>query len=477
MTIRSNVRWTALAQVARVGYQLLGLLILSRLLPPDAFGLVAMGAVVTNFANLVRDLGTAAAVIQRKELSHETTATAFWISVVAGCVIGALVVASSPLLAAFFRRSELVPLLIVLAVSFPLTGLGSVHQALLERDSRFPEIARIEVLSGAVGLMLAIVAALAGAGPYSLAFQAVSVAAMSTLQLWRASRWRPKGWYWRRAEVKEIWGFSGGLIGFNIVNYFSRNADSMIIGRVLGGSSLGAYSLAYRLMLFPVQNLTHVLTRAMFPVFSRKQEDPNLVGSVYLRIIRSIAVITAPLMMGVFALRDLIVVVVLGGNWTSVAVLLTWLAPVGFIQSILSTTGTVFMAAGRTDVLFRVGIASAVLQVIGFIVGIRWGAEGIAISYLVTNFVISFPAMSLAVRNVDRTLVDVLKAIAVPMMCAIAAGFCVMLARNLWIDEVLSPLPSLLVSAAIGSLIYATLYILLTPSAIADLRKIFRRHH
>lgn len=420
MTIRSNVRWTALAQVARVGYQLIGLLILSRLLPPDAFGLVAMGAVITNFANLVRDLGTAAAVIQRKELSHETTATAFWISVVAGCVIGALVVASSPLLAAFFRRSELVPLLIVLAVSFPLTGLGSVHQALLERDSRFPEIARIEVLSGAVGLSLAIVAALAGAGPYSLAFQAVSVAAMSTLQLWRASRWRPNGWHWHRAEVKEIWGFSGGLIGFNVVNYFSRNADSMIIGRVLDATALGAYSLAYRLMLFPVQNMTHVATRAMFPVFSQRQNEPAELSASYLRTLKLLAAIAAPLMVGVFVLRDLFVEVVLGKEWSLVGTLLAWLAPVGLIQSLVSSTGTVFLSLGRTDILLRLGVLGAVLQVSGFVIGIQWGIEGVVAAYLASNLLNAIPSLHSVMKLLGSSFWQAMRAV-VPQAAAAAA--------------------------------------------------------
>lgn len=400
MSVLANVRWTALAQVARVGYQLLGLLILSRLLPPDAFGLVAMGAVVTNFANLVRDLGTAAAVIQRKELSHETTATAFWISVVAGCAIGVLVVASSPLLAAFFRRSELVPLLLVLAMSFPLSGLGSVHQALLERDSRFPEVARIEVLSGAVGLTLAIIAALAGAGPYSLAFQAVSVAAMSTLQLWHASRWRPRGWYWRRAEVKEIWGFSGGLIGFNVVNYFSRNADTMIIGRVLDAATLGAYSLAYRLMLFPVQNMTHVATRALYPIFSRNQHNPQEVGRMYVKTLGAISTIAAPLMAGIFSLREQLVDVFLGEQWGLVAELLFWLAPVGFIQSLVSTTGTIFMSVNRTDLLLKLGLLGAILQVTGFVLGVQWGVEGVVKSYLIANAINAVPALYFASRTV-----------------------------------------------------------------------------
>ncbi|MDZ4058012.1 MAG: oligosaccharide flippase family protein, partial [Polynucleobacter sp.] len=320
--------------------------------------------------------------------------------------------------------------------------------------------------------LLAIVAALAGAGPYSLAFQAVSVAAMSTLQLWRASRWRPNGWYWRRAEVKEIWGFSGGLIGFNVVNYFSRNADSMIIGRVLDAATLGAYSLAYRLMLFPVQNMTHVATRALYPVFSRNQHDTKEIGRIYVRTLGVISTITAPLMAGIFALSVQLVDVFLGRQWELVSTLLFWLAPVGFIQSLVSTTGAIFMSLNRTDLLLKLGFLSAILQVSGFVLGVQWGAEGVAKIYLIANVINAIPALYVALRIVGIDHVDFFRELWPQALSAILLILAIYFIHAIGAFAGASAVFQLTIFAGLGAAVYFASMLLIGKRRLLDLKKL-----
>ncbi|WP_421016166.1 oligosaccharide flippase family protein, partial [Klebsiella michiganensis] len=179
-----------------------------------------------------------------------------------------------------------------------------------------------------------------------------------------------KGIDW--VEIKGLLGFSGNLTLFNFINYFSRNMDSMIIGRYMSSSILGAYSLAYRLMLFPIQNLTFVVNRALFPVISRYQDDNKKLKESYLNTLFYILMIVIPLMTGLAILNEAFVNLVFGHNWSLTASILVWLAPTGIIQAMLSTTGTVFMAKARTDVLMRLGIIGAVLQISAFILGSQY---------------------------------------------------------------------------------------------------------
>ncbi|WP_251268608.1 oligosaccharide flippase family protein, partial [Enterobacter hormaechei] len=90
-------------------------------------------------------------------------------------------------------------------------------------------------------------------------------------------------------DIKSIFSFSSNLIGFNIINYFSRNSDQIIIGRFFSADLLGQYSLAYRIMLFPVQNITFVLTRSLYPLLSRLQNDPKEAYKIYLKTLRAIS--------------------------------------------------------------------------------------------------------------------------------------------------------------------------------------------
>jgi O-antigen/teichoic acid export membrane protein len=426
MTAFSNARWVGTIQVSRIGVQLLSLLVLSRLLSPAEFGLIAMALTITNFALLVRDLGTGAAIVQSALLEPKTTLTAHWSNCFIGLTLGLGLLALSVPVGIFFREPAVQPVLQLLALSFPILGASTIHQALLERASRFALLARIEISAVLSGFIVAVVAALLGMGAYSLVLQTLTIAIVSAAQLCIASELKPS-WFWGREQAMALWRFSGHLLGFNVVNYFARNADSMIIGRVLGPSVLGPYAVAYRLMLFPLQNLTFVATRALLPVMSRSQDALPQLGKMYLRTLSVIAFFTAPLMAGLFVLRESFVTVVLGDGWQLVAILTAWLAPIGFLQSLSSVGGTVLSAVGRTDALFRLGLFGTAVCVLAFVIGVRWGVTGVAAAYLVAtaisgaaSYKVLLPILGLSVSSL---VAAVLPAVLRASIMAIAMQF------------------------------------------------------
>ncbi|MET0216379.1 MAG: MOP flippase family protein [Burkholderiales bacterium] len=410
----SNARWIAISQVVSIGVQLVSLVWLSRLLTPADYGLVAMALVVTNFANLVRDMGTGLALIQKEDLNEETILTSFWFTVGLGAVLGILVAGLAPLMVLAFKAPGVTGILLVLAVTFPVLGSTTVHQALLERASRFPLLARIQAVAAVSGLGVGVIAAYQGAGAYSLALNSLTYALVSSTQLWMASPVTPR-WFWSRHEFRGIRRFSDYLVGFNIINYFSLNADSMIIGRFLGAESLGLYSLAFRIIDFPLHNLTFVASRALYPVMSRQQAVPEEMATLYLRALSVIAFITAPMMAGLFVLRDLFIVVVLGDRWIAMGDVLAWLVPVGFMTSLTCTTGSVLMARGRTEVLFYLGILGAVLHVSSFIIGMRWGVSGVAAGYFFATIITIFPDFYFVSRVLGQGFSRFFRSILIPI--------------------------------------------------------------
>ena len=271
MSALSNARWLILIQGYKIALQLVSMSVLTRLLPPSDYGLMAMAWTAANLASLLRDLGTSSAIIQKQELNEETKSTVFWLHLSLGCLLAIALIAMSGVISAAFKQPALAAILCWLALTFPLGSLSAIHQALLERQSRFQTLARVEIVASTASLLVAVVAALNGAGVYSFLWQSFTLTFLYVIQPWFAVKWLPR-FVWDRQAIRSIFGFSGNLSAFNLINFISRNADSMIIGRFLGASALGTYSMAYKLMLFPLQNLTFVASRALFPVMTEAVE-------------------------------------------------------------------------------------------------------------------------------------------------------------------------------------------------------------
>ena len=448
MNAASNARWIALSQGVRVGMQFVSVVVLARLLTPADFGLMAMIVVLSNLVALLRDLGTGAAIVQQKDLAPATSNAVFWLNVLLGAILAVIVGGGADLFAASFRAPNLVPMLLALAPSFLIGSLGSLPKALLERRSAFSIVARIEILSALVTVAVTVTSAAFGAGAMSWIYGILVGVSLSTLQLWQAAAWRPT-FENSMPQLGSLLKFSGYLSGFNLINYFARNADAFIIGRYLGAGALGLYSSAYKIMLFPVQNLTWVASRALYPVLCRHQDDLPAMAALYFKSVAVILFFTAPLMAGVFVLREPFIDVLMGPSWRGVADLLLWLAPVGFVQSVVSTTGTVSAARGRTDLLFGIGAASAVLQVSSFVVGVRWGVTGVAACYLAANLLAAVPALLVALRQLEQPLAALLLVTLPSVACALAMAIAVevgvQLARPLGLSA-----PTLLAGGALA---------------------------
>lgn len=411
--------WIAIAQAVKVFTQVASVFVLARLMSPSEYGLVALVSAASAFAMIFKDLGSSAAIIQSQSIDEPLLSTAFWTNLTLGGMLMVGISLTSPFASNLFNAPSLAGALAALSLAFPLLSSSAVHQALMERSLRFEAVAKIEVAGAFAGLFVAVVAAYCGAGVYSVVLQALCSATISTSLYWRLAKWRPMSpRRWDRSTFSSIIKYSGGIVGFNTVNYLSRNADSIIVGKFLSTQVLGAYSLAYRVMLFPLQSITVVVSRGLFPVISRLQDDKESMQSVYFKSVRVVCFIVAPLMAGLFFIREPFVAIIFGPQWNLTADILAWLAPTGLIQSLMSTTGVVFMATARTRLFFILGVVGAVLQVGAFIIGVRHGVIAMSILYFASNVINSVPVMTCCMRALEASIFDLLKAIWRPLVSA-----------------------------------------------------------
>lgn len=466
----SGLKWTTVSQASRLGTQLLGVLILARLLPPSDFGLVAMAAVVTGFASLFRDFGTAAAIIQKTDLNPRLLDSVFWLNIAFGMGLAVLLGLFAPLIAFGFAEPQLTKVLWALMFTFPVVGLGAVHQALLEKTSRFRPLAIIESTASFIGLAGAIWAALAGWGTFSLVLQALLSAVLTTVGLWVVSQWRPV-FRWDSQEIRGVMGFSGNLVGFNIFNYFTRNVDNLLIGKYLGATDLGYYTMAYRLMIWPLQNISNVVGRTLFPVFSRMQADQGRLAGAYVRATAAIILITAPLMFGFFVLREPFIAVVLGERWQPAVDVLAWLVPVGLLQSMGTTVGALYLATGRTDVMFKWGIAAGLLAMPAFIIGLQWGITGVAAAYAVASLLLIWPSLAIPFRLVGLRVSDVLLRLMPSLATAAVMALVIAALASVWPASTDNQLRRLIMLVAVGMVTYGCLSMLTQRVLLKDITR------
>jgi PST family polysaccharide transporter len=303
---------------------------------------------------------------------------------------------------------------------------------------------------------------------YSLALQTLIAAALTTVQLWIAGAASvfgiPK---WK--GFAEFLGFGGRLTLFSVVNYFSRNADNLLIGKYLGDVALGIYSMAYKIMLFPVQNLTFVAGRSLLPVLSRKQGNLREVWATYLKASSMIAMLAAPLFFLTITFRWEVVRVAFGDGWLAVPPLLLWLCLVGTIQVQMSLTGSVLIALGKTALHLRLGVLSAVTQVVAFVAGIHWGMEALVKLYLLSNIVNSVFVYPALFQSVKGNAGEYLRALMIPYASGLLLWSVFAFLRGQMVSLQLSPIAIVLVGGAGFMCAYLSLCWLFARSNCLDL--------
>jgi len=450
-----GVGWSAGAKLVQQVVQFGLSLYLMRVLGPKAYGLVGMVLVFSGFAAVFSELGFSSAIVQRTHLTEEHRSSIFWTVLGAGVLIAAILAASAPLIARFYNEADLTPIVRWTALGFILGAPAAVPRALLQRRMSFSRLARIDVGALAVAGVVAVVAAMRGLGVWALVAQSLASTATSAVLALALAGWRPRLTF-SVSAIRDIAGFGGGLTGFNVVNYWARSADNLLVAKFLGPIALGFYSRAYVLMLLPLTQVVAVIAPAMFPALSSIQNDRERVRRAYLRAMRLITFVTFPLMLGLVSVAPQFVLGLFGAQWAPVAPLIEILAFVGVTQSLCNPVGWIYMSQGRTDWMLWWGLGGSGTLIASIVVGVLWGGtREVAIAYLVGNLVITYPCIAIPGHLIGMKVSDVLRAVAANFACAVVMAISVALAA-LAITG-MSPRLQLAVLVPVGIAVYVAL--------------------
>ena len=413
---------TVIGSVFSVGAQLLKTVVqfvttafLARLLSPEDFGLVALTLVVTGFILIFKDLGLSMASVQKDEISHEQVSNLFWVNFIFSILFAFITVLISPLIAEFFNDDRLILITAFSGLSLILGGLSVQHQALLRRTLQFKNLAIADLVSRVLASIIVVIWALKTNSYWSLVFLPILTSFFYAVFMWIMADWKPS-FIKRGVGTKSMLHFGKNMTHYGIVNYFARNADNLIIGKISGATELGYYSRAYSLMLLPIGQLIAPLTGVIVPALSRMQNKPEDFSIFYKKIIELLAYFIFPIIATMFLLSDEIIDIFLGPQWEESKTIFKILCLAAFWQPILSTTGWILTSLGQTKRIVKWGYINSTLLIIVFFIGSFWGALGVSYCYALYMWLVFIPNLIFSLKFSSVNYLDVLKTLKNPFI-------------------------------------------------------------
>jgi O-antigen/teichoic acid export membrane protein len=255
--------------------------------------------------------------------------------------------------------------------------MGTTQTALMTRRMHFRRLEVRIMIAAVVGAIAGVAIAASGGGPWALIVQRLVVAATTTAKVWRLSPW-PPSFHYSRGSLGKLGSYSRNVFSTNLLFYVSGSIDNVLVGRLLGAAALGAYSVAFNLILFPITRLVVPLRNVLFPAFSRMQGDRARMATAWTRVNRLVSAITVPTMLGLVVLAPDFVPVVLGPRWHAAIPIIQILVWVGLLESIQRLNGSILQACDRTGMLLAFAAVSTVGRVAAIVIGLHWGVLGVA---------------------------------------------------------------------------------------------------
>jgi O-antigen/teichoic acid export membrane protein len=380
-SLSSGIRWTGVSMLGLEVSRIVFLALVARLIGPKDFGIAAQATVYIGIVSLIIDLGFSGALIQRKELEPELPGVIVSINLAIGAAATALTIAIAPIWASFMHTPALGPVLMVLAADLFIRSIAITPRAMLIRNMRFRALGITDATAAVCGGVMGLAVALTWPTYWAVVVQTIGTDAVMLMALFALGAMHRPNRHLR--YFREIASFSWRVfVASALINSVSRNIDNLLIGRFQGAEALAFYSLAYRLLLLPVQLATSAVTTVFLPLFSRLADNVAVLSTEMTRATRTLAALSLPAMALVAAAAPQLVSQIFGSEWSPAIPIVQVLAIVGAVQAIYHpTTAPLVVGVGRATLVVRYAWLITTIACVGIVAGLPFGPLGVAFGY------------------------------------------------------------------------------------------------
>jgi O-antigen/teichoic acid export membrane protein len=418
---RRALNWSFALLPAKYVVSMASTAALARLLVPADYGLLAMVATITVMAQAVCDFGLSWATVQLEQLNRNQIDALFFINASFGLFLTGLCVLLAPYAASFYHHPELTRIIIAVSGTLFLSALAVQPTALLVRQMKVKELSLAALCALLISTGVTVLLAWLGFGYWALVAQLVLQQLITTLVVFPLSQYYPSVPAHLR-NIGTLITFGGYSAAYGIVNYFARNLDNVLVGKVWGATPLGYYSRAYFLMNLPGMLIISVFSGVLIPAMVALRKEPVRMQSAYLRAVRLITVVGCSIAVGLAVTAPELVDFIYGRKWHDVVPILLWLSAASILQPIQNTSQWLYIVAGRGRGMLAMGLVVAGSATLAFLLGIRSGPIGVARAYAISNIVIAYPVLLMGHRacslDVNKTIAET----APLLLCALVMG-------------------------------------------------------
>lgn len=401
--------------------QLVSTVIVARILAPNDFGLVAMVTSFSMFFMMFRNFGLAEATVQREKINHRQISTLFWINAAFSFGLTLLFMGLAPLIAWFYKEPQLEAIAYVISISFLLGGLSTQHVALVRRNLQFYRLAANEIVGVTLSTVIVIFFALFGFSYWALVARRVSYALSIAVGAWLICKWRPSLPSYG-SGIKPMLRFGINSLGNYTLNYFSRNLDKILIGMRYGSESLGLYDKAYQLFVAPTQQLAFPLTGVSVATLSRLLDEPEKYKRYYLKTVSMIAFVGMPVSAMLTVAGNDIILLLLGPQWIEAGRIFSIFGCGIGVMLLYSTHQWLHISLDKTDRWLRWSIFAALFNMTAFIIGLFFGAIGVAIAFTASIYILLGPCVWYAGKPINLNLSSYYSSIWKYFVAALVSG-------------------------------------------------------
>lgn len=449
-TIRAGI-WVGISNSLTSVLSFVRSIVLARLLTPEIFGIWAICMMVIRGIDFFTETGFGAALIQRQKSFEEAKDTAFTLMVIRGVVLTLLAYFLAPVISEFYEKEILELVIAFLAIAFFVSGFRNINIVYYEKELNFRLLTYLDQAQILFDFILVVSLAYYFRSVWALTIGYVVSACLSILFSYLIIPGKPRFSFNKKIAL-ELFTYGKYITGLTIIIFLTTEIDNAVIGKVLGTEALGFYVLAYTLANIPATHFSKILSRILFPAYSKMQGDSNALSMALKRAIKFVALFTIPVTAMLFALSNELIIVIYGERWLAASNVLAILSIFGFFRGISSINGYMYNAIGKPNISFYLNTAKLVIICILIIpITKQFGIEGAALTVTVPLVLQFFVSLYILASILNTSFLFVLRGVLVPSISGI-----VLIVSFLLLSETysLTNLVSLFSALALGLVFY-----------------------
>lgn len=394
----SGIKWQVGISISQKVLSFGTTIILARFLGPSMYGLFALALIVVSSFELFKCIGIDAALIRRQDDFEIAANTAFIIIPFLGIFLYFILNSSASFVGKFLNNQDIIPVLKILGLIFVISSFTRVPAVILERNIRFKEVSIAEFYSTVFFSVSALILVLLKFNVWALVFAYIIKTAVYMIMIWSYVRWKPKFQFDRKVAL-EMFNFGKFIFLASALLFVKMNLDNLLVGKLLGITMLGLYSIAFNIANFCSDYFGNKVNRVFYPAYSKLGNNPQSLSSAFMKTLKFTSIVAFLFGAGVLAIGPEFLKLLYGDKWDGATTVLKIMAFAGIFNTIPAGITALFLSLGKP----RIGFYLMLIELSIFCIFIPpmanlLGINGVGIIISASSFLSFCVALIVAMR-------------------------------------------------------------------------------